>query len=199
MPKKPFWRIKKKTLEEPNYIDVNNILDLNGKNLRKDVPVNKKDKIPQSWTGKPVLIPIEKNLTKWHVVSIAPNKLRHKFGNIAPKGRQPRKERQPRKKRQPRERKDKPFWKIKKKTSWKKDCKIPEVINYKNMVKNGAWDENTKVTHSLVGKNISVIHGKDFVRSYITREKVGFRLGDCVYDKKVEPKSNKKEQTKKKK
>lgn len=85
MIKTPFWGIIEENSRKPNYIDVNKIL-------------NKKGKIPQSWKGKPVLVPIGNNLTECHVISITPNKLRPKSGNLTPKGRQPRKERQPRKK-----------------------------------------------------------------------------------------------------
>ena len=78
MIKTPFWGIIEENSRKPNYIDVNKIL-------------NKKGKIPQSWKGKPVLVPIGNNLTECHVISITPNKLRPKSGNLTPKGRQPRK------------------------------------------------------------------------------------------------------------
>lgn len=94
MIKKPFWGIIEDNSRKPKYIDVNNIL-------------NKEGKIPKSWKGKPVLVPIRNKLTECHVISIVPNKLRPKSGNLTPKGRQPRKERKPREERQPRKKKNK--------------------------------------------------------------------------------------------
>jgi ribosomal protein S19 len=47
------------------------------------------------------------------------------------------------------------------------------------------------VPGNLVGNAVFVHNGKNFVKSYITREKVGFKFGEFAYTKKFTKKQNK--------
>jgi hypothetical protein len=59
-----------------------------------------------------------------------------------------------------------------KRKSLKEDFKIPNVINYNKIAKEGLLSENTGiVTNSLVKKGISAIDGKNQVKSDITPDK----------------------------
>jgi ribosomal protein S19 len=41
--------------------------------------------------------------------------------------------------------------------------------------------KNKKISHFIVGEIVSTIEGKKLIKSYITREKVNFRLGHFEY------------------
>ena len=86
----------------------------------------------------------------------------------------------------------KPFWRIKKKPSWEENYNDPGIINYKKMLKKGAWDKNTKIPESLIGKTVLVFDNENERPFYVTREKVGFKFGDFDCDNKLNGKIDKK-------
>lgn len=91
------------------------------------------------------------------------------------------------------QKKKKSFWGIAKKKSWKQTSKIPDVINYRKMEKEGAWNKEARIPSNLVGKTVWVVDEDDnWIKSYITREKVGFKFGDFTQNKELMPRINEK-------
>ena len=84
------------------------------------------------------------------------------------------------------------FWRIKKKPSLEENYNNPGIINYKKMLKKGAWDKNTKIPESLIGKTVLVFDNENERPFYVTREKVGFKFGDFDCDNKLNGKIDKK-------
>jgi ribosomal protein S19 len=80
------------------------------------------------------------------------------------------------------------------KKSWKVTSKIPDVINYRKMEKEGAWNKETIIPNNLVGKTVWVVDEDDdnWIKSYITREKAGFKFGDFTQNKALIPRINEK-------
>ena len=91
------------------------------------------------------------------------------------------------------QKKKRSFWGIAKKKSWKETSKIPDVINYRKMKKEGAWNKEARIPSNLVGKTVWVADEDDnWIKSYITREKVGFKFGDFTQNKELIPRINEK-------
>ena len=62
-----------------------------------------------------------------------------------------------------------------KKKSWKQTSKIPDVINYRKIEKEEAWNKEAIIPNNLVGKTVLVVDYDDnLIKFYITREKVVF-------------------------
>ena len=74
------------------------------------------------------------------------------------------------------------FWKIAKKKSWRRTAKNPYVIYNRMMRENRLLRKNKKISHFIVGEIVSTIKGKKLIKSYITREKGGFRLNHFEYE-----------------
>lgn len=53
------------------------------------------------------------------------------------------------------------------------------------------WSRNSTIPESLVGKPVFIHNGKDLIKSFITREKVGFKFGQFAYTRKFTRKQNK--------
>lgn len=53
------------------------------------------------------------------------------------------------------------------------------------------WARNSTIPETLVGQAVFIHNGKDFIKSYITREKVGFKFGEFAYTRKFTKKQDK--------
>jgi small subunit ribosomal protein S19 len=62
---------------------------------------------------------------------------------------------------------------------------------FKKQNKKIVWSRNSAVPENLIGDAVFIHNGKNFVKSYITREKVGFKFGEFAYTKKFTKKQNK--------
>lgn len=64
-----------------------------------------------------------------------------------------------------------------------------KVLNQKNIE---IWNRNSTVPYFLVGKHVFIHNGKEFIKTFISREKVGFKFGEFAYTKKHTKKVEKK-------
>lgn len=66
---------------------------------------------------------------------------------------------------------------------------------YKKKNKN-IWSRNSTIPESLIDQSVLVHNGNKFIKTYITREKVGFKFGEFSYTRKftsrIKNKNNKK-------
>jgi small subunit ribosomal protein S19 len=62
---------------------------------------------------------------------------------------------------------------------------------FENKNKKIVWSRNSTIPESLVGQAVFIHNGKDFIKSYITREKVGFKFGEFAYTRKFTKKQDK--------
>jgi len=53
------------------------------------------------------------------------------------------------------------------------------------------WSRSSTVPEKLVGEMVFIHNGKDFTKSYITREKVGFKFGEFSFTRKFTKKESK--------
>lgn len=53
------------------------------------------------------------------------------------------------------------------------------------------WARNSTIPEKLIGQAVFIHNGKDFIKSYITREKVGFKFGEFAYTRKFTKKQDK--------
>jgi small subunit ribosomal protein S19 len=53
------------------------------------------------------------------------------------------------------------------------------------------WSRNSTIPEKLIGKAVFIHNGKNFIKSYITREKVGLKFGEFSYTRKFTRKENK--------
>lgn len=68
---------------------------------------------------------------------------------------------------------------------------------FENSKKKMVWSRNSTIPENLIGQAVFIHNGKDFIKSFITREKVGFKFGQFAYTRKF-TKKQKKVQSKKK-
>jgi ribosomal protein S19 len=61
----------------------------------------------------------------------------------------------------------------------------------KEKKKNKVWSRRSSIPESLIGQKIFVYNGKEFKKIWITREKVGFKLGEFCFTRKQIPKTSK--------
>ncbi len=61
------------------------------------------------------------------------------------------------------------------------------------------WARNSTIPSSLINKTVFVHNGKDFIKNFITREKVGFKFGDFAFTRTFRKKEEKKKTNIKKK
>jgi ribosomal protein S19 len=59
-------------------------------------------------------------------------------------------------------------------SAWKQNIPLKAKIFKKNII---VWERNKTIGSNLIGLSCSVNSGKIFRRIYITREKVGFKIG----------------------
>lgn len=45
------------------------------------------------------------------------------------------------------------------------------------------YDRSAVVTNSLIGKSVFIHSGRDLIKTFISRDKVGFKFGEFVYTK----------------
>lgn len=46
------------------------------------------------------------------------------------------------------------------------------------------WSRNSTIPYSMIGKAVFIHNGKSLVKTFITREKVGYKFGEFVFTKK---------------
>lgn len=89
------------------------------------------------------------------------------------------------------------------KSVWKQKFIDPYLLSsqFKNAKKKIIWSRTSTIPEFLIGQVVFIHNGKDFIKSYITREKVGFKFGEFAYTRKftrkVDKKLKKKGKTKK--
>lgn len=59
------------------------------------------------------------------------------------------------------------------------------------------WTRNSAIPATLIGKPVFIHNGLKFFKSYITREKVGFKFGQFSYTRSMAPKKDPRAKTKK--
>lgn len=59
------------------------------------------------------------------------------------------------------------------------------------------WSRNSTIPFSLIGQQIAIHNGKEFIRIKITREKVGYKLGEFSFTRKHKIKAKKTKNEKK--
>jgi small subunit ribosomal protein S19 len=57
--------------------------------------------------------------------------------------------------------------------------------------KRAIWSRSSTIPEKLIGKTVFIHNGKSFIKSYITREKVGLKFGEFSYTRKFTRKENK--------
>ena len=80
------------------------------------------------------------------------------------------------------------------KSAWKQKFIDPYLLStkFKNAKKKVVWSRSSTVPEFLVGQAVFIHNGKDFIKSYITREKVGFKFGEFAYTRRFTRKIDKK-------
>jgi len=53
------------------------------------------------------------------------------------------------------------------------------------------WSRSSTIPETLIGQPVFIHNGKTFIKSYITREKVGFKFGDFAITRKFTKKVQK--------
>lgn len=86
-----------------------------------------------------------------------------------------------------------------KRSAWK-NCYIASSI-YKTQtnLKKNIWSRQSTIPEFLIGKYVLVHNGKNFLKVYITREKVGYKFGEFAKTRKFTKKIKKLNANKKKK
>jgi small subunit ribosomal protein S19 len=69
---------------------------------------------------------------------------------------------------------------------------------FKNKRKKEVWSRSSTIPAALIGHTVLIHNGKTFIKSYITREKVGFKFGDFALTRKFTRKIPKNKNLKKK-
>ena len=66
--------------------------------------------------------------------------------------------------------------------AWKPNYIDPNLlaVEFKNARKKMIWSRDSTIPESLIGQAVFIHNGKDFIKSYITREKVGFKFVDFI-------------------
>lgn len=59
------------------------------------------------------------------------------------------------------------------------------------------WTRNSTIPACLIGKRVYIHNGKVFIKSLITRQKVGFKFGQFAYTRSLAPKKDPRVKTKK--
>jgi small subunit ribosomal protein S19 len=54
------------------------------------------------------------------------------------------------------------------------------------------WNRNVAIPYYLEGKSVYIHNGKHFIKTYISRDKIGFKFGEFAYTKKHTKKIDKK-------
>lgn len=58
-----------------------------------------------------------------------------------------------------------------------------EIVKNKNMTKN-LWLRSSTITEEHIGKRLNVHNGREFKSFFITREKVGYKMGEFSFTRK---------------
>lgn len=72
-------------------------------------------------------------------------------------------------------------------SNWKGYYFNPYLLSkrFQNNNKKIVWARNSTITESLIGQTIFIHNGKDFVKTFVTREKIGFKFGDFAHTRKI--------------
>lgn len=54
------------------------------------------------------------------------------------------------------------------------------------------WNRNSVIPYYLIGKYVQIHNGKEFIKTHISREKIGFKFGEFVFTRKHTQKQPKK-------
>ena len=60
-----------------------------------------------------------------------------------------------------------------------------------NHTKKKIWARNSTIGENLIGQHVYIHNGKEFVKTLITREKVGFKFGEFAFTRKFTKKEKK--------
>lgn len=70
-------------------------------------------------------------------------------------------------------------------SKWKGPFVKKSIVNIKQKLKKvknlKIWSRNSVIPFSLIGQQVSIHNGKDFIRIKITREKVGYKFGEFSF------------------
>lgn len=69
-------------------------------------------------------------------------------------------------------------------SKWKGPYLDTNLLKLKTNKSINVWNRSSIIPYALVGKSILIHNGKTLVKVYITREKVGFKIGELVFTKK---------------
>lgn len=77
---------------------------------------------------------------------------------------------------------------------WKGKFIYNYILNKKFLQKRRkeVWARNSTIPSSLINKPVYIHNGKDFIKIFITREKVGFKFGEFAFTRKFRKKEDKK-------
>jgi small subunit ribosomal protein S19 len=63
--------------------------------------------------------------------------------------------------------------------------------NFDEKQKKIVWSRSSTIPESLIGHYVHIHNGKDFKKTFITREKVGFKFGEFSFTRKFTKKTKK--------
>jgi len=70
-------------------------------------------------------------------------------------------------------------------SKWKGPFLKKSLLNIKQKLKKikniKIWSRNSTIPFSLIGQQVSIHNGKEFIRIKITREKVGYKFGEFSF------------------
>ncbi len=62
-------------------------------------------------------------------------------------------------------------------------------IKYKIDFKKIHITRNTSINNQYIGKNLNIYNGKEFRRLFLTKEKIGLKIGNFISTTKITPKN----------
>ena len=62
---------------------------------------------------------------------------------------------------------------------------------FKQNKKKQILSRNSTIPESLINQYVTIHNGKDFLKTFITREKIGFKFGDFAFTRKFTKKTKK--------
>lgn len=85
-------------------------------------------------------------------------------------------------------------------STWKSSFteKYLNSTKFKTQKKKIVWSRKSTIPELLIGQYVYIHNGKDFLKIFITREKVGFKFGEFAFTRKFTKKERKSQITKKK-
>lgn len=80
-------------------------------------------------------------------------------------------------------------------SKWKGVFLSKFLLKKDNILKNRniyIWNRNSTIPYFLKGKYVLIHNGNQFIRTFITRERIGFKFGEFAYTRKHTKKTDKK-------